>query len=53
MGTCEHVGIGHPRHGEVLIGFAAAVPGGANAHQSRIELILHVTFEDTVLDQGG
>ena len=33
------------------IGFTAAVAGRRDAHQTRIEFILHVAFQDAVFDQ--
>ena len=34
-------------------GFAAAVAGGLDAHEAGVEGILHVAFQDAVLDQHG
>src|SRR5260370_3013345 len=47
----EHVGVGHARHGNVGIAFAAAVARGLDAHQSSIHRVLDVALEDAVLDQ--
>src|SRR3546814_2112200 len=33
--------------------FAAAVAGGFDPHQPRVEAILHIALEDAVLDQHG
>ena len=35
------------------IGFAAAVAGGGDTHQAGVELVLDITLEHTVFDQGG
>src|SRR5690606_16129756 len=46
-----HEGVGHPRHRGVRETLAAAIAGRRNAHQSRVEPVLHISFEDTVLDE--
>ncbi len=47
----EHVGVGHARHGQVGVGLAPAVAGGGDAHEAGVELVLHVSAQDAVLDQ--
>jgi hypothetical protein len=49
----HHVGVGHARHRDVGVGLPAAVAGRLHAHQPGILPVLHVTGQDTVLDQGG
>ena len=49
--AAAHEGVGHPRHRRVGIAFAAPVAGGGDAHQPRVEPVLHVALEDAVLDQ--
>src|SRR5580692_4692084 len=53
MRTGAHVGIGHARQRHVGKGFTAAVARGARAHQTCIELVLHVATQNAVLDQRG
>ena len=48
----QHVGIGHARHRQVREALAAAVAGGRDAHQARVERVLQVAAQDAVLDQG-
>src|SRR5271156_1704290 len=47
----QHVGVGHARHRDVAVAFAAAIAGGAHLHQPRVLAILHVADQDAVLDQ--
>ncbi|MNN55377.1 hypothetical protein D3C81_1702500 [compost metagenome] len=35
----------------MCVGFATTVPGWRNAHQTRVEFVLHVAFQDAVFDQ--
>ena len=49
----QHVGVGHARHGQMRKGFTACVARYRHAHQPRVECVLQITFEDTVLDQRG
>src|SRR5690606_33038219 len=49
----QHVGVGHPWHRQVRIGFAPTVARGRDAHQPRIQLVLDVALEHAVLDQRG
>src|SRR5471032_1297726 len=49
----QHVGVGHPRHRQVRVGFTTTVTGAGHAHQARVELVLHVAFEHAVFDQRG
>ena len=49
----EHVGVGHARHGDVLVAFAASVAGVGHAHEPSGELVAQIAFEDSVLDQDG
>src|SRR3546814_14868321 len=51
--AAAHEGVGHPRHRRMRETFAAAVAGGFDPHQPRIEAILHIALEDAVLDQHG
>ncbi len=47
----EHVGVGHARHGNVLVAFATAVAGVGHAHQAGGELVAQVSLQNSVLDQ--
>src|SRR5690606_33473515 len=49
----QHVGVGHPWHRQVRIGFAPTVARRRDAHQPRIQLVLDVALEHAVLDQRG
>ena len=49
----EHVGVGHARHGNVLVALAAAVAGVGDAHQPRRKLVAEIALQDAVLDQHG
>src|SRR5690606_10972857 len=49
----QHVGVGHARHYQVRERLATAVAGRCHAHQARVERVLHVAGEHTVLDQRG
>ena len=51
MWPCQHIRIGHTRHWHVRERFSATIASGCNTHQARIEFVLHVTAQDTVLDQ--
>ncbi|MNF64571.1 hypothetical protein D3C84_463070 [compost metagenome] len=51
MLTRQHVGVGHARHRQGGVGFAAAVAGEWHPHQAGVLLVLQVALEDTVLDQ--
>src|SRR5688572_11283922 len=46
-----HVGVGHPRHRLVRIGFATAVACGIHAHQPGVLAVLHVADQFAVVDQ--
>ena len=50
--TGQHVGVGHARHRDSLIAFAAAVAGLRNAHQPRREFVAHVALENAVFDEN-
>ena len=47
----EHVGVGHARHGNVLVAFAAAVAGVGHAHQAGGKLVAQISLENSVFDQ--
>ena len=53
MPTAQHVGVGHARHGQVGVGFAAAVAGRPGAQQAGIVFVLQVALEYAALDQRG
>ena len=42
--TSEHVGIGHARHGNVFVTFAASVASVGHSHQPSGQLVAQVTF---------
>src|SRR3546814_638949 len=46
-----HEGVGHPRHRRVGETLAASVAGGFDPHQARVEAVLHIALQNTVLDQ--
>ena len=46
-----HVGIGHPRHGQVRVGFATPVARRPRPGQTGIEGILQVAFENAIFNQ--
>src|SRR5215831_5755631 len=47
----QHVGVRHPRHWRMGKTLAPAVSGRSGAEQPRVHAVLHVAFEDPVLDQ--
>ena len=49
----QHVGVGHARHGDVLVAFAAAVAGVGHAHQARGKLVAQISLQDSVFDEHG
>ena len=49
----EHVGVGHARHGDVVVALAAAGAGVGRAHEARGELVGEIALEDAVLDEDG
>src|SRR3546814_2667590 len=49
--AASHESVGHAWHGRVGIAFAAAVAGGRDAHKAGVQAILHIIFQDAVLDQ--
>ena len=49
----EHVGVGHARHGDVLVAFAASVAGVGHAHQAGGELVAEVALKNAVFDEDG
>ena len=53
VGAGEHVGVGHARHGDVVVALAAAGAGVGRAHQAAGELVGEVAAEDSVLDEDG
>ena len=48
----EHVGIGHARHRQRCIGFAARIAGNRHFHQARVKRVLDIALQDAVFDQG-
>src|ERR1019366_4149407 len=51
VGAVEHVGVGHARHGDVVVALAAAGAGVGRAHEAGGELVGEVALEDAVLDE--
>ena len=49
----EHEGVGHARHRQVRIGFPSCVAGAGMAHQAGVKAVVHIAFENAVLDQCG
>src|SRR5581483_10746222 len=49
----EHVGVGHARHGDVFVTFAAAVAGVGHVHKAGGKLIGDVALENALLDEDG
>jgi hypothetical protein len=49
--TGLHEGIRHPRHRRMREAFAAPIAGRRDAHQPRVEAILHIALQDAVFDQ--
>src|SRR5690606_17189302 len=49
--AAQHIGVRHPRHGQIRITFAPAIAGGFHAHQAGVLAILHIADKDAVLDQ--
>ena len=47
----EHVGVGHARHGDVVVALAAAGAGVGGSHEAGGELVGEVALEDAVLDE--
>ena len=47
----QHEGIGHARHGDVLIAFAPSAAGGGGFQQSRRKLVLQIAAQNSVFDQ--
>ena len=45
------MGVGHTRHRQGGVGFAAAVAGERHPHQAGVLLVLQIAPEDAVLDQ--
>ncbi len=51
MLTVQHERVGHARHRHMGMGLAAAITGRGNPHEPGILAILHVSLEDTILNQ--
>ena len=49
----QHVGVGHARHGNVLIAFAASVAGVGQAHQLRRKFVAEISLQNSIFDQHG
>src|SRR5207249_4501392 len=47
--ACQHVGIGHARHGDVLVALAAAVARARRPEYAGAQLVLDVAAPDSVL----
>ena len=48
-----HNSVGHARHDGCVIAFAAAIARRRNTHQAGILAVLHIPFQDAILDQDG
>src|SRR3984893_162399 len=53
MAADQHVGIGHPRHRGMRKTLSSAVPGWGGAEEARIHAVLHIAFENPVLDEDS
>ena len=51
--TVEHVGVGHARHGDVVVALAAAGAGVGGSHEAGGEFVGEVALEDAVFDEDG
>ncbi len=49
----QHVSVGHARHGDVLVAFAASVAGVGDAHQARGKLVAQVALQNSFFNQHG
>jgi len=49
----EHVGVGHARHGNVLVAFTTAIARVRDTHQPGGKLVAEIALQDSVLDQHG
>src|SRR5262249_51590926 len=47
----EHVGVGHARHGDVLVALAPAAAGGSRFRQPARKLVGEIPAQNAVLDQ--
>ena len=47
----EHVGVGHARHGNVLVAFPASVPRIGNAHQPGRKLVAQIALQNSLFNQ--
>ena len=47
----QHVRVGHPRHGNLLIALPPPVAGARNPHQPRAQLVAEIALQDAVFDQ--
>ena len=48
-----HEGVGHARHRRVRETLTPPVAGWFDPHQARVEPVLHIAFQDAILDQHG
>ena len=49
----EHVGVGHARHGDVLVTFPASIAGIRDAHQFRGKLVTQIALQNPVLNENS
>ena len=49
----QHVGVGHARHGDVLVTFAASVAGVRHAHQLGGKFVTQISLQNAFFDQHG
>ena len=49
----QHVGVGHARHGDVFVAFAAAVAGVGHAHQAGGKFVAQISLQNSLFDQDG